>query len=84
MTLKFSQNDEIARIDLTPRDKDYGITAILLYLVREGDKVYPKQIAYDYDGDKVVVTLAEYGDKAWKLPVWNEANYKAYDIVSFL
>jgi hypothetical protein len=84
MTLKFSQNDEIARIDLTPRDKDYGITAILLYLVREGDKVYPKQIAYDYDGDKVVVTLAEYGDKAWKLPVWNKGNYKAYDIVSFL
>jgi hypothetical protein len=84
MTLKFSQNDEIARIDLTPRDKDYGITAILLYLVREGDKVYPKQIGYDYDGDKVVVTLAEYGDKAWKLPVWNESNYKAYDIVSFL
>jgi hypothetical protein len=28
--------------------------------------------------------LAEYGDKAWKLPVWNEGNYKAYDIVSFL
>lgn len=84
MVLKFSQNDEIARIDLTPRDKDYGITAILLYLVREGDKVYPMQIAYDYDGDKVVVTLAEYGDKAWKLPVWNEGNYKAYDIVSFL
>lgn len=82
--LAFSQNDEIARIDLTPRDKDYGITTIVLILEREGDKVYPKQIAYDYDGDKVVVTLAEYGDKAWKLPVWNEANYKAYDIVSFL
>ena len=84
MTLKFSQNDEIAGIVLTPRDKDYGITAILLYLMREGDKVYPKQIVYDYDGDKVVVTLAEYGDRAWKLPVWNESNYKAYDIVSFL
>ncbi len=84
MALKFSQNDEIARIDLTPRDKDYGITTIVLILEREGDKVYPKQIGYDYDGDKVVVTLAEYGDKAWKLPVWNESNYKAYDIVSFL
>jgi hypothetical protein len=84
MTLKFSQNDEIAGIVLTPRDKDYGITAILLYLVREGDKVYPKQIAYDYDGDTILISLTEYAAEGWKMPKWSEANYKAYDIVSFL
>lgn len=84
MTLKFSQNDEIAGIVLTPRDKDYGITAILLYLVREGGRVSPQQIAYDYDGDRVVISLREYDSREWVLPVWNEANYRAYDIVSFL
>lgn len=82
--LAFSQNDEIARIVLTPRDRGYGITAIELALVREGGRVSPKQIAYDYDGDSVVISLREYDDKAWVLPTWNEANYKAYDIVSFL
>lgn len=84
MALYFSHNDEIARIVLTPRDEDFGITAITLALVRDGDRVYPAQIAYDYDGDSVVISLREYGDKAWMLPVWNEDSYKAYDIVSFL
>jgi hypothetical protein len=84
MALHFSHNDEIARIVLTPRDEDFGITAITLALVRDGDRVYPAQIAYDYDGDSVVISLREYGDKAWMLPVWNEDSYKAYDIVSFL
>ncbi len=82
--LAFSQNDEIARIVLTPRDRGYGITAIELALVREGDIVCPKQIAYDYDGDSVVISLREYDDNVWHMPTWNEANYKAYDIVSFL
>ena len=84
MTLGFSQNDEIARVVLTPRDEDYGITSITLILVREGERVYPSQIAYDYDGDIIIISLREYDDEAWKLPTWSESNYRAYDIVSFL
>jgi hypothetical protein len=82
--LVFSHNDEIARLALTPRDEDYGVTTIELFLVREGDRVCPQQIAYDYDGDRVVISLREYESREWVLPVWNEANYRAYDIVSFL
>ena len=84
ITLVFSHNDEIARLALTPRDEDYGVTTIELALVREGDRVCPLQIAYDYDGDRVVISLREYESREWVLPVWSEANYRAYDIVSFL
>jgi hypothetical protein len=84
ITLVFSHNDEIALLALTPRDEDYGVTTIELALVREGDRVCPLQIAYDYDGDRVVISLREYESREWVLPVWNEANYRAYDIVSFL
>lgn len=84
ITLVFSHNDEIARLALTPRDEDYGVTTIELALVREGDRVCPQQIAYDYDGDRVVISLRECESREWVLPVWNEANYRAYDIVSFL
>ena len=84
IALAFSQNNEIARLELTPRDRGYGINTIELALVREGDRVCPKQIAYDYDGDSVIISLREYDNEAWKLPTWSEANYKAYDIVSFL
>ena len=84
MTLQFSQNDELAEVVLTPRDANYGITAITLVLMRDGDGVYPLQIAYDYDGVSLVISLDEYANSEWVMPEWNEADYKAYDIVSFL
>jgi hypothetical protein len=84
LSLRYSHNDEVAVVDLTPRDTNLGITAISLSLVREGGKVYPRQIAYDYDGDSVVIAIGEYEAGGWTLPKWSKTNYKAYDIVSFL
>ncbi len=84
MKLRFSHNDEIAIVVLTPRSDSFGVATISIALKREGDRVYPTQIGYDYDGDSVIISLSEYEDDGWKMPKWSEANYKAYDIVSFL
>lgn len=84
MKLRFSQNDELAIVVLTPLDDSFGVATIFIALTREVDRVCPTQIGYDYDGDSVIITLSEYEDDGWKMPKWSEANYKAYDIVSFL
>ena len=82
--VRFSHNGEIASLEFTPRDKSLGVTAISLALVSEGDRVYPSQIAYDYDGDIVCITLAMVDIRDKRLPRWDAQLYKAYDIVSFL
>ncbi len=84
ITLRFSHNGEIASLELTPRDAALGVTTITLALVSEGDNVYPSQIAYDYDGDLVCITLDMVDVQDKSLPRWNKDNYRAYDIVSFL
>ena len=84
IALRFSHNGEIASLEFTPRDKSLGVTAISLALVSEGDRVYPSQIAYDYDGDIVCITLAMVDVRDKSLPRWDAQLYKAYDIVSFL
>ena len=84
IALRFSHNAEIASLEFTPRDKSLGVTAISLALVSEGDRVYPSQIAYDYDGDIVCITLAMVDVRDKSLPRWDAQLYKAYDIVSFL
>ena len=84
IALRFSHNGEIASLEFTPRDKSLGVTAISLALVSEGDRVYPSQIAYDYDGDIVCITLAMVDIRDKRLPRWDAQLYKAYDIVSFL
>ena len=84
IALRFSHNGEIASLEFTPRDKSLGVTAISLALVSEDDRVYPSQIAYDYDGDIVCITLAMVDVRDKSLPRWDAQLYKAYDIVSFL
>ena len=84
IALRFSHNGEIASLEFTPREKSLGVTAISLALVSEGDRVYPSQIAYDYDGDIVCITLAMVDIRDKRLPRWDAQLYKAYDIVSFL
>jgi hypothetical protein len=83
IVLQFSQNDEIAVVKLVPRDSSLGITSIKLALMRSGDKVRPLQILYDYDGDKVKITMSP-SDEQWQMPRWDKEAYKAYDMVSFL
>ena len=84
MALRSSHNDEVAIVELIPRDASLGISTISFALVRDGQRVYPQQVAYDYDGDSVVITIGEYSLNEWTLPQWSKARYKAYDIVSFL
>jgi hypothetical protein len=84
ITLRFSHNGEIACLELSPHDAALGVTTITLVLVSEGDNVYPSQIAYDYDGDLVCITLYMVDVQDKSLPRWNKENYRAYDIVSFL
>ena len=84
IALRFSHNGEIASLEFTPREKSLGVTAISLALVSDGDRVYPSQIAYDYDGDIVCITLAMVDIRDKRLPRWDAQLYKAYDIVSFL
>ena len=84
IALRFSHNGEIASLEFTPREKSLGVTAISLALVSEGDRVCPSQIAYDYDGDIVCITLAMVDIRDKRLPRWDAQLYKAYDIVSFL
>jgi hypothetical protein len=84
ITLRFSHNGEIACLELSPHDAALGVTTITLVLVSEGDNVYPSQIAYDYDGDLVCITLYMVDVQDKSLPRWNKDNYRAYDIVSFL
>ena len=83
LELRFSQNDEVAVVRLTPRDKSLGITTISIALVKVKGVVYPYQILYDYDGDMLKITMQP-TDEGWKLPRWDEDAYRAYDIVSFL
>ncbi len=83
MKLRFSHNDELAIVELVPHDKALGITTISLALSKSGDVVQPLQIIYDYEGDKVKITMQP-TDEGWKLPRWDKDAYRAYDIVSFL
>ena len=75
---------DVVVLKLTPKSAAMGIDAITLKLKRNGSKVVPVNIAYDYDGDTVSVALSAADIADAKLPRWDKAAYRAYDIVSFL
>ena len=79
-----STTNDVVVVKLTPKSEAMGIDSITLTLQRSGSVVTPKTVSYDYDGDTVAISLnrVEVGDK--KLPRWDKAAYRAYDIVSFL
>ena len=75
---------DVVVLKLTPKSAAMGIDAITLKLKRNGSKVVPVNIAYDYDGDTVSVALSAADITGAKLPRWDKSAYRAYDIVSFL
>ena len=79
-----SSSSDVVVLKLTPKSAAMGIDAITLKLKRNGSKVVPVNIAYDYDGDTVSVALSVADIADAKLPRWDKTAYRAYDIVSFL
>ena len=75
---------DVVVLKLTPKSAAMGIDAITLKLKRNGSKVVPVNIAYDYDGETVSVALSTADITGTKLPCWDKSAYRAYDIVSFL
>lgn len=75
---------DVVVLKLTPKSAAMGIDAITLKLKRNGSKVVPVNIAYDYDGETVSVALSTADITGAKLPCWDKSAYRAYDIVSFL
>lgn len=69
---------------LSPSSADYGITDICLTLHREAQRVVPRVVVYNYDGDVITISLSLADATQSKLPVWDKSAYRAYDIVSFL
>lgn len=69
---------------LSPRSADYGIMDICLTLHREAQRVVPRVVVYNYDGDVITISLSLADATQSKLPVWDKSAYRAYDIVSFL
>ena len=69
---------------MSPRSADYGITDICLTLHREAQRVVPRVVVYNYDGDVITISLSLADATQSKLPVWDKSAYRAYDIVSFL
>ena len=79
-----SASNERVTLKLTPKSEAMGIDSIILTLERNGSKVVPAAISYDYDGDAVAITLSRADVSDVKLPRWDKSAYRAYDIVSFL
>lgn len=71
-------------LTLKPRSDALGITLIRLVLKRDGERITPKVITYDYDGDIININLTRVNDKELTLRRWDKSVYRAYDIVSFL
>ncbi len=71
-------------VSLMPLDSSSGIVEIILVLQRNGSKVLPKNILYDYDGECYAIELEMVDVGATKLPRWNKESYSDYDMVSFI
>lgn len=80
------QNAEGATLRFVPKDELLGISDIRLVLRRDGATVMPTDISYDYEGYVVDIELHVVDTQDTSLPRWAErkANYRAYDMVSFL
>lgn len=80
------QNAEGATLRFVPKDELLGISDIRLVLRRDGATVMPTDVSYDYEGYMVDIELHVVDTQDASLPRWAErkANYRAYDMVSFL
>lgn len=71
-------------VSLVPLDSSSAVVEIILVLQRNGSKVLPKNILYDYDGECYTIELEMVDVGATKLPRWNKESYSDYDMVSFI
>ena len=71
-----------AKIKVQPKD-DVADVVIYVVVKRSGERVLPRSITYDYDGDSYAVSL-DIINESMDVPKWDKTEYRAYDIVSFL
>ena len=71
-----------AKIKVQPKD-DVADVVIYVVVKRSGERVLPRSITYDYDGDSYAVSL-DIINESMDVPRWDKTEYRAYDIVSFL
>lgn len=69
---------------LVPRDSALGISEIEVAMRRDGERVVPTKVTYDYGGDSISIELTAVAWSERGLPKWDKNAYRAYDIVSFL
>ena len=69
---------------LVPRDSALGISEIEVAMRRDGERVVPTRVTYDYGGDSISIELTAVAWSERGLPRWDKNEYRAYDIVSFL
>lgn len=69
---------------LVPRDSALGISEIEVAMRRDGERVVPTRVTYDYGGDSISIELSAVAWSERGLPRWDKNEYRAYDIVSFL
>ena len=72
-----------ATIRITPKS-DVAEVTIYIDVVKRGSKVLPERVLYDYDGEGYTIELGIIEGTPDATPKWNKANYRGYDIVSFL
>ena len=69
---------------LVPRDSALGISEIEVAMRRDGERVVPTRVTYDYGGDSISIELTAVAWSERGLPRWDKNEYRAYDIVSCL
>jgi hypothetical protein len=69
---------------LVPRDSALGVSEIEVAMRRDGERVVPTRVTYDYGGDSISIELSAVAWSERGLPRWDKNEYRAYDIVSFL
>ena len=71
-------------LHLVPRDSALGISEIEVAMRRDGERVVPTRVTYDYGGDSISIELTAVAWSERGLPRWDKNEYRAFDIVSFL
>ena len=72
-----------AKIRVTPKD-DIADMHIYIDVIKQGSRVLPECVTYDYDGESYTIDLSIIEEDGDSVPKWNKSEYRAYDIVSFL
>lgn len=78
-----SGREDAAKIGVTPKG-DIADMHIYIDVIKQGGRVLPESVTYDYDGESYTIDLSIVEDDGDAVPRWNKAEYRAYDIVSFL